>query len=227
MSLNAKDAPGGGKAIDPMEPGSYPARLLGVASLGLQPQSFNGETKEPREELAITHEFLDEFLKDEEGNDIADKPRILTESFALHNIAADRAKSTQRYIALDPELKNDGDWVKLIGTPEMVTVVITAGKNKNKGKVFNNIAGVNAMRAKEAGKAPALINPPVVFDFDNPNMKAWDKLPKFIQDKCKNALNFGGSSLEEALSTHKAPEKNVAKKEVEEPDDEEEDKVNW
>lgn len=226
MSLNAREAKGGGKAQEPIDPGTYPARLVAVVSLGLQPQSYNGETKEPRDELAITHELLDEFMKDDKGEDMTDKPRWLTETFALHNIAADRAKSTQRYIALDPELKHDGDWAKLIGTPEMVTVINAAGKGKNKGKVFSNVAGVSSMRAREAAKAPELVNDPLIFDFDNPDIKVWAKLPKFLQDKCKNALNFDGSRLQELLVDYKPDDKANVKEEVE-ADDEEADDKNW
>ena len=229
MTLNAKEAPNGGRTIEPMEPGAYPARLLGVASLGLHPQSFNGETKEPREELALTHEFLDEYLKDEDGNDIEDKPRVLTESFALHNLAADRAKSTQRYRAIDPTDEKDGDWTKLIGTPEMITVVVAAGKGKNKGKVYNNVASVSAMRAKEAAKARDLVNEPVIFDFDAPDIKAWNKLPKFLQDKARKALNFGGSALEELLANAPVEKKNEPKEAVEDADESEAegDNKNW
>jgi hypothetical protein len=232
MSLNAREAKGGGKTTPPMEPGTYPARLVQVIGLGLQPQEYKGEVKAPLQEIAITHEFLDEFLKDEEGNDLTDKPRWLTETFPLHNLAADRAKSTGRYYALDPEEKHGGDWTSLLGKPEMITVIINEGKGKNKGKQFNNVASTSAMRAKEADKAPKLVNKPVFFDMDNPDIDVFMKLPKFLQDKIKGGLEYGGSKLEELVSNYKPTDeekKTTAKKTVVVEDDEPEveDGVNW
>ena len=55
------------------------------------------------------------------------------------------------------------------------------------------------MRAKEAAKAPALVNPTKVFDIDEPDMEVFNSLPEWIQEKMKNNLNFSGSPLEAAL----------------------------
>lgn len=233
MSLNAREAKGnGGKTQEPVDPGSYPGRLVQVVGLGLQPQQYNNEAKAPADEISTTYELLDEFMKDEEGNDIEDKPRWLSENFVLHNLAADRAKSTARYYALDPEEKYGGDWTKLLATPVMVNIVVNAGKGKNKGKVFNNIGSTSAMRAKEASKAPGLRNKPVIFDFYDPDIDVFMSLPKFIQDKIKGALNYGGSDLEDLVANYK-PKGDDKKKETkrQEPVDEEpeaeEDGVNW
>ncbi len=227
MSINAREVPRGGKTQDPIDPGSYPGRLVQVISLGLQPQSYEGDVKEPKVEIATTYELLDEFMKDDEGNDIEDKPRWQTETFALHNLAADRAKSTQRYYALDPDEKTEGDWGKLLGTPVMVTITVAAGKGKNKGKTFNNIGGLSAMRPKEAAKAKALVNKPKFFDFDAPDIEVFMSLPKFLQDKIKGALNYGGSDLEDLVLNYKGDAKADNKKEAVEANDEEEDKVLW
>ena len=107
MALNATTAPvGAGKQFPNMEAGTYPTRIVIVADLGLQAQRpFSGsDQKEPRREVLLTYEFTDEFQKDDDGEDIADKPRWLTETFPLYNLGADRAKSTKRYNALDPDL---------------------------------------------------------------------------------------------------------------------------
>lgn len=229
MAINARAAKGGGKTQDPVDPGSYPARLVQVIGLGLQPQEFQGETKEPRDEVSTTYELLDEFMKDEKGNDIEDKPRWQSEIFPLHNLAADRAKSTQRYVALDPELKYDGDWGKLLGAPCVVTIVNKAGSGKNKGKTYNNIASVAAMRSKEAGKAKALVNEPKFFDFYEPDIDIFMSLPEWLQKKIKDGLEYGGSELEELVAAYKPKDgdKKAKNEETEEPDDKEEDGKNW
>ena len=69
MSFNATNQPLGNGGNDfkyePLEEGTYPARLVGVANVGKHSASFKGEVKEPKDNIALTYELLDEFLKDE------------------------------------------------------------------------------------------------------------------------------------------------------------------
>lgn len=199
MALNAKQATGGGSGNRPpaLEPGTYPARLVIVASLGLQKQRpFKGEEKDPKEELLTIYELLDEFLLDEEGNEQEDKPRWLTDRFPFYNLGSERATSTKRYVALDPTLEHDGDWSELVGTPCMLTISKDEGKE---GKVYNNITAVSTMRAKEAGKAAGLVHEPLVFDIDDPNLDVFGKLPEWVQNVIKDGLEFEGSKLDKML----------------------------
>lgn len=199
MSLNAKHAPGGGGSnIPPMEAGTYPARLVQVIALGLHPQSYAGETKPPAHEIALTWEFVDEFLTNEDGEPDESKPRHLTETMAFYNLSSEKAKSTLRYLALDPTLAHDGDWEALLETPANVMVV----QNPKKGdptKVYNNIRSVTAMRPRDAAKMPQLVNKPVSFDLEDPDPEVFTSLPKFIQDKIKNNLEYNGSKLQTLL----------------------------
>lgn len=197
--LNAKSVPSSGKRrSDPLEPGTYPVRVVQIISLGLQKQEYRGEPKDPAYELSITYEFLDEFLKDEEGNEIEDKPRWLSESFPLRSLDSDLAKSTKRYLALDPTMEHDGDWAKLGGATGMLTIVQNPSK-KDSGVIYNNVANLSAMRSKEAKLAPPLVNEVVIFDFDEPNVNVFMNLPEFIQNKIRGGLEFEGSTLSEAL----------------------------
>lgn len=199
MGLNARKAPKGGKAFPPMEAGTYPARLVQIIDLGVQPQEFKGEEKAPKNELMTTYEFLDEFLPDEEGNPNEEKPRWLSETFALNNLDSDKAKSTLRYYALDPNEEHDGEWPELIETPVMVTVV----EWKKGEKQGNNIAATSTMRSKDAAKAGPLVNPPKVFLMDDPDIEIFLSLPDWVQDKIKDGLEYGGSLLEKRLAAHK------------------------
>lgn len=239
MAINSKTAPsGGGTTQEAIEPGSYPGRLVQIIDFGLQAQEFEGESKPPRKEIGTTYELLDEFMKDDEGEDITDKPRWQSESFPLHNLAADRAKSTQRYFALDPRDEYDGDWEKLLGTPVMITITQAAGKGKNKGKVYNNIASVSTMRAKEAAAAPKLKNEPRFLDLEvvnDANLQLFTDLPQWIRDKIKKGLEWQGSEFQIALESFKPKVKDkdtkTTKREVVETDDsiptEGDDKGNW
>ena len=200
MSLKANDQVGGGSGgnIEKLEPGTYPARVVQVVDLGLQAQPpYKGEEKPPINMLGVTYEFVDEFMKDEDGNDLEDKPRHLTEMFTFHNLTSDRAKSTKRYKALDPSQTYGGDWSQLINTPCNVTIVLNPGKGKNEGKVFENIAEVTAMREKDVKRCPELVNKAIVFDLDDPSIEDFNALPEFIQRKIKSNLNYEGSKLQE------------------------------
>lgn len=248
MALNAKHVPSAGGNYDrpePVEPGTYPCRLVQVMVLGIQPQRpFKGEEKAPALEISLTYEMLDEFMKDENGDDIEDKPRWILETMPFHNLDADRARSTKRYYALDPDDKHDGDWGALLGTPCMVTVTVTEGSGKNAGKFYENVSNVSSMRPKEAAKAPELVNEPRVFDFYEPDMEAWGKLPKWLKEKMQNAVDFGGSKLEKALEDYEEEDeseekpktkeaKKPAKKETPEPkkpkvkDEDLDDEIPW
>jgi len=202
MSLNAKkvQSQAKGPQQEPIEAGSYPARVVQVIDLGVQEQQpFQGNPKPPAHEFMLSYELLDEFCKDEEGNEVEDKPRWISETMVLHSLEADLAKSTKRYKAIDPEVKYDGDFTQIVEEPCMVTIVQNIGKGKNEGKIFNNISGVSTMRERDKKNAPALINPPKVFVLDSPDMEVFGSLPEWLQTKIKSNLNFEGSKLQAAL----------------------------
>jgi hypothetical protein len=204
MGINAKKiaSTGGSKGPkqEPIDAGTYPVRVAQILDLGLQPQRpFQGQEKPPAHELMITYEFLDEFCLDEDGNEDESKPRWLSETLPLRSLQADRAKSTQRYYALDPNEDFGGDFGQLVGMPAVVTIVQNAGKGKNAGNVYNNITALSSMRPKDANKAPDLVNPPKVLDLDEPDMEIFGSLPDWIQDKIKSNLEFNGSALQRAL----------------------------
>lgn len=209
--LNAKEVPitGGDntRRTPPLEPGAYPARTVLIGTIGLQAQRpFKGEDKPPKIELLVTYEFLDEFMLDEDGEVMEDKPRWLTERFPFNNLESERATSTKRYYTLDPKGVHDGDWSKLIGVPCNVTIVTEEGSGKHAGKVFEKISGISAMRPKEADKAPELVNPSVVFDFYDPDEEAFKALPRWILTKMTEALDYEGSKAEEVISAILAEE---------------------
>lgn len=181
--------------------GVYPARLVQVLDLGMQPQRpFKGEEKDPKDEIQLTYEFVDEFMKDEDGNEIEDKPRWYSENFPLNHINSERATSTKRYKALDPKLEHEGDFTALVGTAINVTIGHNPGRGKHEGKTFVNIQGIAPMRPRDEAKCPDLINPSKVFDLDAPDLEIFLSLPTWLQDKIKGNLKFGGSLLASLLN---------------------------
>jgi len=195
MALNANASKNaGGTGVEPVAPGTYPARLVTVADIGLQAQRpYKGEEKPPAYEILTTYELVDEFMKDDDGEDILDKPRWQSENFPLYSLTSERANSTKRYLALDPEKKYDGDWGALLGMPVLVTLVNNPAKD---GRVFTNIANVSPMRPKEAEATAPLVNGTVMFDMDNPDLGSFAALPSWVQDKIKNGLEYEGSALD-------------------------------
>ena len=228
MALNAAKASGSNNNNRVEQPsieiGNYPGRLVQILDLGLQPQRpYQGEEKPPAPEIMLTYELVDCFMVDEKGEEVADKPRWISETFPLRNIKADNAKSTKRYKALDPTDKYGGDFAALAGTPVTVNVVHGA-VNKNTGKPYENVGSIAPMRARDIEKCPELKNPAKVFDLDKPDMVVFGSLPQWLQDKIKGNLNFNGSKLQAALGGEKQPEK-AAPPPVE--DEQEEDGPGW
>lgn len=176
-----------------IEPGTYPARLVQVIDLGLQPQRpFKGQDKKPAHEIMLTYELVDTFMKDAEGNELEDKPRWISETLPFYGLFADKAKSTQRYLAFDPAQDFEGDFAKLIELPINVTVV----NNSVGDKTYDNVATVSAMRPKDASKCPPLVNPSKLFDLDAPNMEVFNALPEWLREKIKGNLNYEASALQ-------------------------------
>lgn len=206
MSLNSNDLPaGGGGNIEPLDVGTYPTRTVAIVDLGMQAQpAFQGKEKPPVNMIAFTYEFVDEFLQDEDGNDIEDKPRWLTEMMPFYQLTAEKAKSTARYKALDPTNKYAGDFEQLTDIPCNVSIVHNPKKGEG-GGVWENIGGVTAMREKDVKKCPALVNDVVVFNLDVPTIEGWNALPSFVQDKIKGGLEYEGSTLYDLLKEQEAP----------------------
>ena len=196
MGLNASKVAGNKPRTPPLDPGSYPARLVQVVDFGLQPRSYKGEDKEPAQELMLTYEMSDEFLLDEDGEEQPDKPRWISETFPHFNLDSEKAKSTARYKALDPTLKFSGDWGSLLSTPIMVNLIQNP---KADGKIYVNIAGTSPMREKDAAKLSGLVHKPRVFDLDDPDMKVFEQLPDWVKGRIKSNMEFRGSLLETRL----------------------------
>lgn len=208
MALNAKNVKGPqANRVQQanLEADVYRGRLVQILDLGLQPQRpYQGKDKPPVNEIMFTYELCDEFMKDEDGEDIKDKPRWISESLPFYGLFADKAKSTLRYHAFDPTEEFEGDFSKCIGLPVNVTVV----NNTVGDKVYDNVGNVASMSAKKAATCPELVNAPKVFDLDAPDMEVFNALPEWLRDKIKSNLNFQGSALQKKLGVakDKAPE---------------------
>jgi hypothetical protein len=215
MALKASKNSGKSQFVEQanIAPGNYPARVVQIIDFGLQPQRpYKGKDKEPVNEIGFTYELVDEFMKDENGEDIKDKPRWISETLPFYGLYADKAKSTQRYNVFDPTGEWEGDFARAITQPVMVNIINNPGNN---GKVYDNVASIAAMRPRDAANCPELVNPPRVFDLDNPDVDVFKSFPKCIHDKIKINLNYNGSKLQKLVG--EAPAKDASPKEEEAP----------
>lgn len=84
------------------------------------------------------------------------------------------------------------DLPSLLDKPVMISVGVTSGGN-------DKITAVSPpMDGMEVG---LLENTPVVFDFDEPDMEQWDKIPNWLQNKIKEAVNYEGSDLQKLVES--------------------------
>lgn len=210
-----------------IEAGTYPARLVQVIDLGLQPQRpYKNEPKPPKHCLMTTYELSDEFMIGEDGEPDENLPLWVSEEIPLNPLTSDLANSTKRYLALDSDCDHEGDWTQVVGAPVNITIVL----NESGGRVYQNITSSSPMRAKDKARLPELKNEPKLFDLSNPDLNVFTSLPEWLQDKIKSNLEFGGSLLERMLNKGPVEEDKdeeeqpkPKKKAVEKEEDEDED----
>lgn len=200
MGLNASKVAmpeGNRKRQAGVEAGNYLGRLVQVVDMGLQEQRpYKGEAKPPAHEVMFTYELGTEFMVDEDGNDMEDKPRWLSETFPFHNIEADLAKSTKRIKAIDPELLHKGNLADMMGMPCTITVINNVNK-KDPTKTYVDVGNVTP--TMKGIPVPELKNDTRLFELDEPDMEVFESLPQWVQEKLKGNLNFNGSALQAAL----------------------------
>ena len=212
MGLKASKKGSGSKSDLPqqeaLESGAYPARVVRIVDLGVQERrAFQGQPKKPAPHILITYELLDAYCLDDEGKELLESPRWITERFPVFSLDIDGAMSTKRMKALDPDNELDGDFAELLGKALMLTIVNNAGTGQHKGKVFNNVGGVGLMRKRDEDKAAELVNPTTLFDLDEPDMKVWDKLEGWLQKLIQEGVDFEHTTLAGMLDS---PEKEEA-----------------
>lgn len=177
---------------EPLENGSYGARVVRVVDWGVQPPPPNDKYgKGPKHQISVTFELPEEFMKDEEGNDLEDKPRWVGRRIPLNPLSSDLATSTAWSKAIDVKGEFDGDWSQYLGLP--VEVVI-----RQNGE-YTNIESLNPMRASKAAKLPELVNDAFFFDLSAPDLELFKKLSTWEQAQICNNVNFKGSKLYDLL----------------------------
>lgn len=194
MALNRKNVPqaGGGVPQDLIEATNHVGRVVQILDLGLQPRkAWKGTAKKDAYQFWITYELGNEFMKDEAGKELEDKPRWISEKLNIFSRSQENAKSTERLNAFDPTNEWGDDWAKLLGEPCSITVVHDkTGKYANIGAISPPMKGM---------VVPVLQGDAKLFDIDEPDMETFNDLPNFLQEIMTTNSEFEGSALEAAI----------------------------
>lgn len=178
------------KDLGRIEDGTFPARIVQIIDMGMQVQT-DYKTGEPKTyddgntvikpEAYINFEFPTERI---EVNG-EDRPRWAGKQYVISS--HEKAALTAVMAAVAPGSNNVAD---ALGKPCTVTIGSTSGGN---AKVVNVTPIMKGMAV------PELENPAVVFDFDDPDMSQWEKIPNWLQNKIKEATNYNGSKLQQLV----------------------------
>ena len=191
MSLKTKDRKDQNNRtpLPEIKAGTYMGRIVSVVDVGVQPQE-DYETKEekpPKEECFIAVEFPKlRMERDEE-----DLPRWLSKKFKVMGPQEFGYENSNVKKMLE-NLMEDGDWSTLVDVPVMCSIAHT---------VTGNPKIVSMTSVPEGVEVPALENEAVVFDFYDPDLEVFNKLPAFMQKITTEAVDFSGSDLERLLDS--------------------------
>lgn len=190
MSMNVNDYKGdsGKKDLGRVDDGSYPARVVQIVNVGKQYktdwQSGEIETYDDGNPVIQSKMFVTWELPDEKVEiDGEEWPRWYSKEFTI---------SAHEKAALPKLLKvanvTDGDVTKMINAPMLIEIGSTSS---GKAKVTGYTKPPKGMEVNE------LVNEPKVFDPYDPDMSVYNKLPNFIQNKIKEAVDFNKMALSE------------------------------
>ena len=187
---------GGGKARL-LPKGHSLAYIVGLIQYGNQPQSYDGQPKNPAPEVALQFALVDEGYANEDGT-----PYVV-ELYPFAESTNEKANAVKLFKALNWDNSSTA-WIDLIGKPIMVGIEhYKGGKDKKEDKSGIKKDGFLPPCDPRGGKPYDL--PPldedllVAFLWDYPTLENWKALRDRHQHRCLDALNFAGSDLEGML----------------------------
>ncbi|AUS01827.1 hypothetical protein NVP1293O_39 [Vibrio phage 1.293.O._10N.261.52.E1] len=214
---------GTGKKRELVPAGQFPARLVRITDLGLHPKIDykTGKVTGEQYKVRFTYELLTSFLKDEDGNDMKDKPRWISENIPITKALAFADAPAQpwygncgivkRYRAISGNpLAAAEDLSVLLGEACSVLVVHEAdrkGKTDDEGNVvvYANVGEVAADPFAMMGQeAPALVNEAKFLDLSEPSLELYEEEPNFVKEMIVTNLEFAGSPLEKLMAGEEA-----------------------
>lgn len=175
-----------GEGIEPIEAGSYCARVWQMIELGTIP-AYQGQMQR---KVRIGFELPTELHVFDEKK--GEQPRVISQEYTLS--FHEKSKLRKVIEACDPEaLKIDEDGLmeefdieKLIGKVCLITI---AQKPKTDGT--GNYSYIdNCTRLPKGMKCPPAVNPTQVLSYDKWNEDMFQKLPIFLREKIEGSDEF-------------------------------------
>lgn len=204
---------GGGKARL-LPAGHSLAHIVGVIEYGNQPQSFDGQPKNPAKELSLQFALYDEGYCNEDGT-----PYVV-ELYPFAESTNEKSNAVKLFKQLNWD-NSCTTWVELIGKPIMVQIEqFKGGKGKTElksGVKKDGFLPPIDLRSKKPYECPPLNEDLLVcFLWDFPTLENWKVLRDFHKNRALDALNFVGSDLEGMLIENGLPTTYDKKKVAEE-----------
>jgi hypothetical protein len=185
-----------------IETGTYAARIVQIIGLGVQERpAYMGEQKPPAPFLRVTFELPFETIERQlEDGKTETQPRWLSKEFVFSG--AELSTCAKWLKKLDPSNTLGGDWSKAIGMECQVFVTATQGK-KDPTKYYNDVKDV--MQVTKGMQVPAIFDESKLMVFStrhitDKTVDQFNGMPKWLQEKITNAVDFPNSPLEQALN---------------------------
>lgn len=154
---------------------------------------FEGAPPKDSPQVILGWELTDDFTDE-------DTPRPMwIKGFGMGNINdfnGEKSKKTKWFTNMFLDYTTGDDPKNYLGRGCRVVIKHNPGKGKHEGKTFANLADVRDYD----GDLPAISQPPVYFDFDNPTKEDLEKLFPWEVDYLKEAVNYPGSKVEELVA---------------------------
>jgi hypothetical protein len=175
-----------GEGFDPIEAGSYPARIYQMIELG-NVIGFQGQVQN---KVRIGFELPTELMVFDQAK--GEQPRVISQDYTLS--FHEKAKLTKVILACDPKalgVDDDGfmevfDVETLIGKECLVTIAQKPKKDGGGNYSFID----NCTRLPKGMTCPAQINPTQVLSYDKWNEEMFNKLPDFLKDKIRGSEEY-------------------------------------
>jgi len=152
--LTVKTSGGDKLTYDNLEAGEYEARLIYVASLGMQKRTPYKDGKELSncQQIALCFEVLGSTV---ELNGETQPRTLWTNSINIFSNMSSMGNELPMYRAFVPTAPEDSlpDWEAQLGKP----VSLTVGQKESKGRLFDKITNVSAIPLKYQDKVPEAV----------------------------------------------------------------------
>lgn len=190
MSLNVNNAPKASGSQGIAKAGTQLARLIGLVCAGKQKREYKGEAKEPAVQLYFTYELPNDKIKVEDE----EYPRWIGQNRVTFSNSA-KAVLPKIVRALDPADEKGGDLAAMVGSPCLLTIVHVKREGKDPYAKVDNLSAL-----PEGLAAPDQISESIVFDFYDPDVEVFNKLPEWQRDVITSAVDYPGSKLQALIN---------------------------